>query len=91
MTWNWFLAQGVLQFEPATGQLRIDYGKYPAAVHGLLSRVLELQAAGDRDRAEAFVTEWTRWDPALHEVVAAKIRASLQFRYANYTYAALGE
>jgi hypothetical protein len=91
MTWNWLLAQGVLQFEPATGQLRIDYGKYPAAVHGLLGRVLELQAAGDRDRAEAFVTEWTRWDPSLHEVVAAKIRASLQFRYPLYTYAALGE
>jgi hypothetical protein len=91
MTWNWFLARGVLRFEPASGQLRIDYAKYPAAVHELLARVLELQAAGDRDRAEAFVTEWTRWDPALHEVVAAKIRASLQFRYANYTYAALGE
>jgi hypothetical protein len=86
MTWNWFLSRGVLVFEPASGQLRIDYAKYPAAVHELLGKVLELQAAGDRDRAEAFVTEWTRWDPALHEVVAAKIRASLQFRYALYTY-----
>jgi hypothetical protein len=87
MTWNWFLDKGVLRFEPATGQLRIDYAKYPAAVDELLAKVLELQAAGDRDRAEAFVTEWTRWDPALHEVIAQKIRASLQFRYAIYTYA----
>jgi hypothetical protein len=53
--------------------------------------VLELQAVGDRARAEAFVTEWTKWDPVLHEVIAGQIRDSLQFRYALYTYGALGE
>jgi hypothetical protein len=91
MTWNWFLAKGVLVFDPATQRMRIDYAKYPAAVRGLLAEVLELQAAGDRARAEAFVTQWTTWDPALHEVIAKQIRDALSFRYALYTYAALGE
>jgi hypothetical protein len=53
--------------------------------------VLEQQAAGDRAKAEAFVTRWTAWDPALHEPVAQAIRAALPYRYALYRYAALGE
>ncbi len=91
MTWNWFLAKGVLRFEPATQRMRIDYAKYPGAARALLAEVLELQATGDRARAEAFVSAWTQWDPAVHEVIAKQVRDSQQFRYALYTYAALGE
>ena len=65
MQWNWFLEHGVLVFDAASGRMRIDFAKYPAAVESLLTEVLKLQAAGDRARAEAFVTTWTRWDPAL--------------------------
>jgi hypothetical protein len=91
MQWNWFLDRGVLVFDPASKRMRVDYGKYPDAVRALLAEVLELQAAGDRDRAEAFVAKWTTWDPALHEPIAQAIRASLPFRYSLYRYAALGE
>jgi hypothetical protein len=42
-------------------------------------------------RAEAFVNEWTKWDPALHELIAQRIRSTIPFRYALYRYAALGE
>ena len=91
MQWNWFLDRGVLTFDPATRRMRIDYGKYPGAVTALLAQVLEIQAAGDRDRAEAFIAKWTTWDPAVHEPVAQAIRESLPFRYSLYRYAALGE
>jgi hypothetical protein len=91
MQWNWYLDRGVLAFDPATQRMRIDYDKYPAAVKALLAEVLAIQAAGDRARAEAFVTKWTTWDPALHEPVAKAIRESLAFRYSLYRYAALGE
>lgn len=91
MQWNWFLDRGVLAFDPATQRMRIDYDKYPGAVRALLAEVLEIQAAGDHDRAEAFITRWTSWDPALHEPVAQAIRASLPYRYSLYRYAALGE
>jgi hypothetical protein len=91
MQWNWFLERGVLAFDRAGGRMRIDYARYPDAVRDLLAEVLALQAAGDRARAEAFVQRWTRWDPQLHEVVAAAIRGALKYRYTLYRYAALGE
>jgi hypothetical protein len=91
MQWNWFLAHGVLRFDPLTQRMQIDYAKYPGAVKELLAEVLRIQAAGDPVRAEAFVTEWTKWDPALHEVIAQRIRESLKFRYALYRYPAIGE
>ena len=91
MQWNWFLDRGALMFDPASQRMRIDYAKYPEAVRTLLAEVLALQAGGDRDKAEAFVTRWTAWDPALHEPVAEAIRKALTYRYALYRYAALGE
>lgn len=91
MQWNWFLERGVLAFDPATARMRIDYARYPEAVRALLAEVLALQAAGDRARAEAFVTRWTKWDPKLHEVVALAIREALPYRYTLYRYRALGE
>lgn len=91
MQWNWFLDRGVLAWDPTAQRMRIDYAKYPAAVTALLAEVLALQAAGDRGKAEAFVTRWTTWDPALHEVVSKNIRDSLKFRYSLYRYSALGE
>jgi hypothetical protein len=91
MQWNWFLDRGVLAFDPATQRMRIDYAKYPAAVEALLAEVLAIQADGDRTKAEAFVTKWTNWDPALHEPVSQAIRAALPYRYSLYRYAALGE
>ena len=91
MQWNWFLDRGVLAYDPATGHMRIDYAKYPDAVRDLLAEVLEVQAAGDRDRAEAFVKRWTAWDSTLHEPVSQAIRAALPYRYSLFRYAALGE
>lgn len=91
MQWNWFLDRGVLSFDPASQRMRIDYAKYPEAVRTLLAEVLALQAGGDRDKAEAFVTRWTTWDPAVHEPISVAIRKGLSFRYAIYRYDALGE
>jgi hypothetical protein len=38
--------------------------------------VLAIQASGDPARAEAFLEEWTTWDPAVHGVVADAIRGA---------------
>jgi hypothetical protein len=85
--WNWYLQNGVLRFE--NGRLRIDYARYPAAVEGLLRETLALQRNGDRAAANAFVERWTRWDPALHEVIAARMRESERTRFSLVTYEAL--
>ena len=91
MQWNWFLDRGVLAYDPDAQRMRIDYAKYPDAVRDLLAEVLEVQAAGDRDQAEAFVKRWTAWDSTLHEPVSQAIRAALPYRYSLFRYAALGE
>jgi hypothetical protein len=85
--WNWFIEHGVLRFED--GRLRIDYRRYPAAVTGLLREVLALQRNGDRAAANAFVTRWTNWDPAMHEVNAQSMRESERTRFNLVTYEAL--
>lgn len=86
MQWNWFLDRGVLAFNPESGRMSIDYEAYPEAVEELLGEVLTIQDAGDVDRARAFVEAWSAWDDDVHEVVAARIRAALQFRYRFVTY-----
>ncbi|MGE3930655.1 MAG: NUDIX hydrolase [Hyphomonadaceae bacterium] len=87
MQWNWFMRHGVLRFED--GQLAIDYARYPAAVESLLREVLAIQAAGDRSRANAFVDSWTAWDPAVHEVIAQRMRESETTRFNLVTFEAL--
>ncbi len=91
MQFNWLLDRGVLRFDTASAELSIDYGRYHAAVEGLLREVLALQDAGDPARADAFITRWSRWDEAIHGRIAQKIRDEQRYRYRLLTYAALGE
>ncbi|HTU09489.1 MAG TPA: hypothetical protein VMG08_01220 [Allosphingosinicella sp.] len=89
MQMNWFLDHGVLRFDPASQRLSIDYGRYRAAVTGLLREVLALQNRGDSAAADAFITRWSRWDEALHGRVAAAMRAQQRYRYRLFRYAVL--
>jgi hypothetical protein len=91
MQWNFFLEKGVLRFDAATGQLAIDHARYHDAVVELLGRVLAIQRAGDRAAAAQFVEQYTRWDDALHGVIAKRIRDAQRYRYTLFRYAALGE
>lgn len=87
--WNWFLDHGLLAFRD--GLLVIDRTRYAEAVESLLREVLAIQRAGDRDRADAFVTQWTTWRDDLHGVIAQRMRESERSRFALVTYEALGE
>jgi hypothetical protein len=89
MQWNWFLEHGVLVFDEATGTLAIDYERYPEAVESLLREVLALQAAGDPERAAAFVERGGAWRDDLHERVAANIRDAVRYRYTLVRYTAI--
>jgi hypothetical protein len=91
MQFNWFLEHGLIAFGPQGGVLSIHYERYPEVVTSLLREVLAIQRAGDRQRAEAFMDRWTSWTPDVHEAIAAKQRASLQFRYVIVTYAAIDQ
>ena len=89
MQMNWFLEHDVLRFDPASQRLSIDYGRYHAAVTGLLREVLALQDRGDSAAADAFIARWSRWDDALHGRIAANMRAQQRYRYRLFFYQAL--
>ena len=91
MQWNFFLEKGLLRFDAASGRLAIDYKRYHDVVAELLGRVLAVQRAGDKTAAGRFIDQYTRWDDALHGVVAQRIRDAQRYRYSLFRYAALGE
>ncbi len=91
MQWNFFLENGLLEFDRQTSRLRINYGKYHDVVGKLLREVLKVQRAGDRAAAETFINHYTQWDDALHGAIAQSIRNEQRYRFRLFKYAALGE
>lgn len=86
MQQRWLLDRRVLRFED--GRLAIDYERYPAAVDAMLREVLQIQRAGDRAAAEAFVDRWARWDASVQGAIGAAVDAVAP-RYWLPRYAAL--
>ena len=60
---------------------------FPPRVH---PGKLALQHGGDKAAIDAFITKLTTWDPALHGVIAGKIREQQRYRFRLFRYAALG-
>lgn len=91
MQMNFFLERGLLLFDSDQQSLAIDYSRYHEVVGDLLNRVLEIQLAGDRNAAAAFVDLYSGWDDNIHEVLAQRLRDTARFRYRLVRYAGLGE
>lgn len=89
MQWNYFLENGLLEYDARRGEMSIDYERYPDVVHALLAEVLELQAAGDPAKAEAFVERYGYWNDELHEVIATHVRDALRYRFLLVRYRAI--
>ena len=85
--WNFFLERGLLKLDPTSSALVIDYARYHDTVSALLAKVLELQYAGDKAAANAFLDRYSTWDDALHGVIAKRIRAQQRYRYTLFSYA----
>jgi hypothetical protein len=91
MQWNFFLENGLLNFDPATKTLRINYEKYHEVVGKMLEKTLAVQYAGDKAASDRYIDQYTKWDENLHGVIAANIRAQQRYRFRLFKYAALGE
>ncbi len=91
MQWNFFMEHGLLTFDPATKQLRVNYDKYHDVVGKLLKKVLDVQYQGDKAAADRFIEQYTTWDDNLHGAVAKNIRDQQRYRFRLFKYAALGE
>ena len=91
MQWNFFLENGLLTFDKATGRMRVHYDKYPDTVKKLLTKVLDVQYQGDKAASDRFIEQYTSWDENLHGVIAKNIRDQQKYRFRVFKYAALDE
>ena len=68
MEFNFLAEQGAIV--QAGGRYRADYAKMPPAIERLAKELLEQEAAGDRGRAEAWLSKYDRIPPALSQALA---------------------
>ena len=61
---NWLAARGAIARD-AGGRYRVEPARLPEAVAALARELLEIEAAGDRARAEAFFARYDRMPPEL--------------------------
>ena len=91
MQWNFFMENGLLEFDRQSKRLKINYGKYHETVEKLLAKVLDAQYQGDKAAVERFIEQYSAWDENLHGAIAKNIRDGQRFRFRLFKYAALGE
>ncbi|HEX8398505.1 MAG TPA: hypothetical protein VF644_13815 [Pyrinomonadaceae bacterium] len=91
MQWNYYLENGLLEFDRKTGRLEINYDKYHETIEKLLRKVLDIQYQGDKTASDRFIEQYSNWDETLHGAIAKNIRDSQQYRFRLFKYAALGE
>jgi hypothetical protein len=58
MEFNYLVEQGAIARDDATGRYAIDVAKMPTAIASLAKELLEIEATGDRTRAEAWFRKY---------------------------------
>ena len=58
MEFNYFVERGAITREAKTGRYAIHFAKMPAAVASLAKELLEIEATGDRNRAEGWMKRY---------------------------------
>ncbi|MEJ2720169.1 MAG: NUDIX hydrolase [bacterium] len=91
MQLNYYLAMGLLEYNPKTKKLIIHYDRYQPTVEAMLREVLTLQYEGDKAAADAFIERYSTWRKDPHERLADEIKKAETYRYVLVRYAALGE
>ncbi len=91
MQWNFYMENGLVEFDKTTKRLKINYEKYHETVGKLLTKVLDVQLQGDKAAADRFIEQYSNWDENLHGAIAKNIRDSQKYRFRLFKYAALGE
>lgn len=70
MEFNYLMEQKALS-RTADGKYSIEYGRMPQALAALSKELLEIEAAGDRARAEAWFNKYMKMPPELQTALAA--------------------
>ena len=71
MEFNFLVEQGAIGRDPKTGRYVIDFAKIPAVVATLTREVLQIEATGNRRRAEVWFTKYGAMPPDLRSALAA--------------------
>jgi hypothetical protein len=70
MEFNFLSEQGVYT-KDASGRYHVSYDKMPAAINALAKELLEIEATGDRDRAEKWFAKYDKMPPELKQSLDA--------------------
>ncbi len=65
MEFNYLSEQGAISRDAQSGRYVVDYGKMPAAIAALAKELLEIEATGDRNRAEQWFKKYDSMPPEL--------------------------
>ena len=71
MEFNYFSEQGAITRDPQTGKYIIAFDKMPAAIASLARELLEIEATGDRNRAEQWFKKYDSMPAELKSALAA--------------------
>jgi hypothetical protein len=67
---SYLTEQGAIRRDLSTGLYQVDFTKMPAAIDSLAKKLLELEATGDRDGAEAWFKKYAVMPPELAAALA---------------------
>ena len=70
MEFNYLTEKGAITREASTGRYAIDFAKMPGAIASLAKEILEIEATGDRGRAERWFAKYDQMPPALKASLA---------------------
>lgn len=70
MEFNYLSEQGAITRDAKTGRYAIDYAKMPGAIASLAKELLEIEATGDRNRAEQWFTKYDSMPEDLKSALA---------------------
>jgi hypothetical protein len=71
MEFNYFVEQGAITLDPKTGKYAIDFTKMQTAIASLAKELLEIEATGDRNRAEQWFKKYDSMPSELKSALAS--------------------
>ncbi len=71
MEFNYLSEQGAIARDEKSGRYAVDYVKMPAAIATLAKELLEIEATGDRNRAEQWFAKYDAMPPELKTALAS--------------------
>jgi hypothetical protein len=71
MEFNYFVEQGAITLDPKIGKYAIDFTKMQAAIATLAKELLEIEATGDRNRAEQWFKKYDSMPSELKSALAS--------------------